>query len=49
MDDDVRNESERPSAERTEYEPPAVEEMLSADDLAREVHYAGDPGSPVIG
>lgn len=32
-----------------EYEPPAVEEVLSADDLTREVHYAGVVGSPVPG
>lgn len=27
------------------YEPPAIEEVLSADDLQREVHYAGATGS----
>lgn len=31
------------------YEPPAVEEVLSPDDLSREVHYAGANGSPIIG
>lgn len=31
------------------YAPPQVEEVLDAADLNREVHYAGTPGSPVIG
>jgi hypothetical protein len=25
-----------------EYEPPQIEQVLEADELAREVHYAGD-------
>lgn len=38
-----------PTAEDSNYEPPKVEDVMSADDLAREVHYAGtftvsDPG-----
>jgi len=46
--------SERPKAhpnraEPAGYEPPAVDEVLSADDLSREVHYAGVIGSPVPG
>jgi hypothetical protein len=27
------------------YEPPCVEQVMSAEDLAREVHYAGAPVS----
>lgn len=46
--------SERPEAGTDrdapkEYEPPAVEEALSPDDLSREVHYAGVVGSPAPG
>jgi hypothetical protein len=43
-----RNE-ERQSIVPEGYEPPAVEEVLSPQDLAREVHYAGENGSFVIG
>lgn len=42
------NEKAPTPAER-EYEPPQVEEVLDPDDLKREVHYAGTPGSPTIG
>lgn len=38
-----------PAPGNGDYEPPLVEEVLDADDLKREVHYAGAPGSPVIG
>ena len=31
------------------YEPPAIEETLSADDLQREVNYAGATGSAIAG
>jgi hypothetical protein len=34
-----RDETVRDDA--AEYEPPAVESVLTADDLAREIHYAG--------
>ena len=27
---------------QSEYEPPQVERVMEADELAREVHYAGD-------
>ena len=44
MDNETRNQ---PAP--AEYEPPKVEDVISADDQAREVHYAGtvtvsDPG-----
>lgn len=39
-----------PEATPPGYEPPAVKEVLSADDLERESHYAGATGSlPPIG
>jgi len=31
-----------------EYEPPEVERVLDADELTREVHYAGGDGIPPI-
>ncbi len=34
--------SEPASDRKTEYEPPQVERVMDADELAREVHYAGD-------
>jgi hypothetical protein len=40
MENETRNDPAR-TPKRPEYEPPQVEEVLSADDLAREVHYAG--------
>jgi hypothetical protein len=42
------NEKE-PAPRNGEYEPPQVEQVLDAADLKREVHYAGAPGSPIIG
>lgn len=47
--DETRNQAPGPAGEPEDYDPPTVEEVLSADDLAREVHYAGVPGSPIIG
>jgi hypothetical protein len=29
-------------SKQPEYEPPQVESVMDADELAREVHYAGD-------
>jgi hypothetical protein len=29
------------------YDPPRIEQVLNPEDLAREVQYAGDAGSPV--
>lgn len=41
------NENEAlPVAKSPEYEPPQVEGVMNADDLAREVHYAGVQVSP---
>ena len=39
-----RREEFDPNAKDVEYESPQVEEVMSADDLAREVHYAA--GAP---
>jgi hypothetical protein len=40
----VKNDtSTEPAPERKPgYEPPQVERVMDADELAREVHYAGD-------
>jgi hypothetical protein len=38
---DDRDQSGAPEG----YEPPAIEEVLGADELQREVHYAGATGS----
>ena len=38
-----------PAPGNGDYEPPLVEEVMDADDLTREAHYAGSPGSPTIG
>ncbi|HET6616630.1 MAG TPA: hypothetical protein VFH69_02350 [Gemmatimonadota bacterium] len=37
--------------EQPEYDPPKVEDVLTADELAREVHYAGVPtgSEPITG
>jgi hypothetical protein len=45
MEKEARQEESRPAQEN--YEPPAVEEVLSAQELEREVLYAGN-GSFVI-
>lgn len=46
---DERDPKDAESGAPTSYEPPRVEQVLGAEDLAREVHYAGSPGSPVPG
>ena len=48
MENERRNDT-APKAETHSYEPPQVEEVLSAEDLAREVHYAGVQVSGIIG
>ena len=35
------DERTAPPAPGTEYDPPRVEQVLTPDELAREVHYAG--------
>jgi hypothetical protein len=38
-----KDASSEPAPDRMpEYEPPQVERVMDADELAREVHYAGD-------
>jgi len=37
---DISSQPERDM--EPEYEPPQVERVMDADELAREVHYAGD-------
>ena len=37
--------SELTSPQPTSYEPPCIEKVLEAEDLEREVLYAGTPGS----
>jgi hypothetical protein len=41
MENEIRNEAEPSAAKSPEYEPPRVESVMSAEDLAREVQYAG--------
>jgi len=43
MDTTQQNEphGEAPRPEAATYEPPTVECVLTADELAREIHYAG--------
>ena len=45
MDEKKDRTDERVSHEPAGYDPPAVEEVLDARELAREVHYAGVVGS----
>ena len=40
------NDTPRVDAAHTIYEPPAVETVLTADELAREIQYAGQLSSP---
>jgi hypothetical protein len=51
MDKDTARKAGGSSDERPEYDPPQVERVLSRDELAREMHYAGttDPSSGAIG
>lgn len=41
MANEAQNQSPR-SADGPGYDPPQVERVIDADELAREVHYAGD-------
>jgi hypothetical protein len=43
MENVTRNEP-LPALKRPEYEPPQVERVMGADEIAREVHYAGSIG-----
>jgi hypothetical protein len=43
---DVRDE---PGADRWAYEPPLVEDVVTAEALAREIHYAGNQSGPDFG
>ncbi|HJR53086.1 MAG TPA: hypothetical protein VJ982_05175 [Gemmatimonadota bacterium] len=45
MEEEVRN-TPVSDPKRSEYEAPQVERVMEADELAREVHYAGSP--PVV-
>ncbi|MGH7566708.1 MAG: hypothetical protein ACREK2_07755 [Gemmatimonadota bacterium] len=47
MESEARNEP-APDPKHPEYNPPQVERVMDADELAREVHYAGEviPVSP---
>jgi hypothetical protein len=38
MQDEVQS---TPETRRSDYEPPQVERVMDANELAREVHYAG--------
>ena len=40
MDEGTRR-TPGPDPKHSEYEPPQVERVMDADELAREVHYAG--------
>lgn len=40
MEDELRDES-APAPKRPAYDPPQIEDVMTADELAREVHYAG--------
>ena len=40
MENEKRNEP-APAAESPKYDPPQVEEVIGADEIEREVHYAG--------
>lgn len=48
----MQNEQEVPNAAATtdsqEYEAPAIESVVTADELTREVHYAGAPDATII-
>jgi hypothetical protein len=39
------NDTLRADPADTTYEPPAVETVMTADELAREIQYAGQPSS----
>jgi hypothetical protein len=48
----MQNETVAPEVaqtpEKTEYEAPAIERVMSADELTREVQYAGAPDGTII-
>jgi hypothetical protein len=48
MDGDKPETDTRLGTRATGYEPPRVERVLSADDLDREVIYAGAPKGPSL-
>ena len=50
MEDELRDES-APAPKRPAYEPPQVEDVLTNEELAREVHYAGvtTVSEPIVG
>lgn len=43
MENAKRNEP-APAPKTPKYDPPQVEEVIGADEIAREVHYAGGVG-----
>jgi hypothetical protein len=45
MDNEARNEPQRVE-KQPDYEAPKVEQVMGADEIAREVHYAGVEVSP---
>jgi hypothetical protein len=45
MDNEARNEPQRVE-KQPDYEAPQVEQVMGADEIAREVHYAGVDVSP---
>jgi hypothetical protein len=49
MENEIQREGEPSAVRRPEYEPPRVESVMSAEDLAREVHYAGVVESKTFG
>lgn len=47
MENDSRKRAPQPEAKQ-DYEAPDVERVMDADELAREVHYAGERISGVV-
>jgi hypothetical protein len=43
MSEKADSEDRAPVEAQPEYDPPAVEQAISRDELAREMLYAGDP------
>jgi hypothetical protein len=43
MENETRNDP-APAPKRPAYDPPQVERVMNADEIAREVHYAGSIG-----
>lgn len=49
LDNEKRNEP-APAPKTPKYDPPQVEEVIGAEEIAREVHYAGTvPISDILG